>query len=77
MAIKFIGQAIQELQEQQLVSYTNLRGAGWLDSIGFNPTVGAIAAQTVVIVIMLAVLIFVMLDRRSRVSSAESVRNRV
>jgi high-affinity iron transporter len=77
MAIKFIGQAIQELQEQQLVSYTNLRGAGWLDSIGFNPTVEAIAAQTVVIVIMLAILIFVMLDRRSRVSSAESVRNRV
>jgi high-affinity iron transporter len=72
MAIKFIGQAIQELQEQQLVSYTNLRGAGWLDRIGFNPTVEAIAAQMVVMVIMLAVFTFVMWDRRGRVSALEA-----
>jgi high-affinity iron transporter len=74
MAIKFIGQAIQELQEQQLVSYTDLRGAGWLDSIGFNPTVEAIAAQLVVIT--LAIFTFVMLDRHRRISAAESARNR-
>src|SRR6266581_3090702 len=38
MAIKFIGQAIQELQEQQLVPYTELKRVSGLTSIGFNPT---------------------------------------
>ena len=40
--------------------------------IGFNPTVEAIAAQMVVMVIMLAVFTFVMWDRRGRVSALEA-----
>ncbi len=68
MAIKFIGEAIQEFQEQLIVSYTTLTGAGWLSNIGFNPTLEAVAAQTLVIV--LAVATFVTLDRRARTSAA-------
>jgi high-affinity iron transporter len=74
MAIKFIGEAIQEFQEQQLVSYTELRHGGWLAALGLNPTVEAVAAQTFVIV--LAVATFVMLDRRGRQTAGESARTR-
>lgn len=64
MAIKFIGEAIQELQEQQYVTYTELRSGGWLEALGLNPTVEAVAAQLFVVV--LAVFTFVVLDRRGR-----------
>ena len=70
MAIKFIGQAIQEFQEQQLLSYTDIRGGGWLTSVGFNPTIEAVSVQMVVIV--LAVLTFVVLNRRGRQNAVES-----
>ncbi|MCC6780267.1 MAG: FTR1 family protein [Hyphomicrobiales bacterium] len=68
MAIKFIGEAIQEFQEQLIVPYTSLAGAGWLTSIGFNPTLEAVAIQLSVIV--LAGVTFVVLDRRSRSGAA-------
>jgi high-affinity iron transporter len=69
MAIKFIGLAMLELQEQQLVPYTDLGGASWLASIGFNPSVEAIATQLVVI--LLAGLTFILLDRHSRIGGAQ------
>jgi high-affinity iron transporter len=74
MAIKFIGEAIQEFQEQQLVSYTEVRHGAWFDALGLNPTVEALAVQTFVIV--LAVATFVMLDRRGRQTAGESARTR-
>ena len=64
MAIKFVGQAIQELQEQQIVPYSGLKHVDWLSAIGFNPTVEAVATQLVVIA--LAVLTFLVFDRRGR-----------
>lgn len=64
MAIKFIGQAIQELQEQQIVPYSGLKHVDWLAVIGFNPTLEAVSTQLVVIA--LAVLTFLIFDRRSR-----------
>ena len=67
MALKFIGQATQEFQEQQLVSYTEFRGGRWLEAIGFNPTLEAAAAQAVVIV--LAIVTFIVIERRSRQSA--------
>ena len=69
MAIKFIGLAMQELQEQQLIPYTDLGGASWLASIGFNPSVEAIATQLVVI--LLAGLTFVLLNRHSRIGGTQ------
>jgi high-affinity iron transporter len=74
MAIKFIGQAVQELQEQQWLSYTELRGGGWLATIGFNPTVEALSVQLAVIA--LAIFTFIVMDRRGRESAANSARNR-
>jgi high-affinity iron transporter len=64
MAVKFIGEAIQEFQEQQIVSYTSIKGADWLSTAGLNPTLEAISAQ--IIVIVLAVVTFLVLDRRAR-----------
>ena len=64
LAVKFIGQAIQELQEQQIVPYSELRRADWLAALGFNPTLEAVSTQLVVIA--LAVLTFLIFDRRGR-----------
>ncbi|MDX3966185.1 MAG: FTR1 family protein [Bradyrhizobium sp.] len=72
MAIKFTGQSIQELQEQQIVPYTELRHTDWLAAVGFNPTLEGISTQLVVVV--LAVLSFLVVDHRGRKSSA-SVSN--
>ncbi len=49
MGIKFIGEAIQEFQEQNLVPFTELKGFAWLQSLGLNPTIEALSAQALVI----------------------------
>ncbi len=72
MAIKFIGQAIQELQEQQIVPYTELKRASGLASIGFNPTLEAVGTQ--LIVIALATLTLVAFDWRGRRNAAGRAR---
>ena len=52
MALRFIGAAIQEFQEQQLIPYDPIGSlAPWLMSIGFNPTWEALAIQGVVVVL--------------------------
>ena len=63
MAIKFIGEAMQEFQEQQYISYTVVRGGEWLLQIGFNPTWEAVIAQLVVVV--LAILTVTVFARRA------------
>jgi high-affinity iron transporter len=68
MAIKFVGEAIQEFQEQQYISFTELHGGTWLVDIGFNPSVEAVAVQLVVIA--LALVTFVLIDRRGRKAAA-------
>ena len=74
MALKFIGQAIREFQEQQLVTYTEFRGGRWLEAIGFNPTLEAVAIQLAVIV--LAAAIFMVLARRGRQKNTERLVDR-
>lgn len=63
-AIKFIGQAIQEFQEQQLIPYDEVAGGRWLAAIGFNPTFEAVAAQA--LVVLIAAVSFFALERRAR-----------
>jgi high-affinity iron transporter len=70
MAIKFIGQSIQELQEQQIVPYTELRRVDWLAVVGFNPTLEAISTQLVVVAF--AILTFLLFDRRGRKIAART-----
>src|SRR5260370_1184574 len=54
MAIKFIGEAVQEFQEQAIVPVTELKGAAWLGAIGLNSTVEALSIQLLVILFALA-----------------------
>ena len=74
MAIKFIGEAIQEFQEQQLIGYTEFSGSTWLSVIGFNPTIEALALQFAVIA--LAIVTFIALDRRGRQAVAAQAQKR-
>jgi high-affinity iron transporter len=73
MAIRFIGDAIQEFQEQQIVPYTQLRGTNWLSAVGLNPTVEAISAQLVVIAF--AAITFIVLEWRVRHAPRSAVEH--
>jgi high-affinity iron transporter len=54
MALKFIGDAILEFQEQNFIPTTPLEGAGWLETIGFNPTMEALTVQCLVGIFVIA-----------------------
>jgi high-affinity iron transporter len=62
MAIKFIGAAIQEFQEQSLLPVTDAPGGEVLASLGLNATYEALGAQ--VVVILLAVATYMVMRRR-------------
>lgn len=64
MAIKMIGDAMQEFQEQQIFSYTPVSGGAVLEALGLNPTVEAVTAQLAVIVF--AIVTYVVLNRRAQ-----------
>lgn len=64
MGIKFIGEAMQEFQEQTLVPFTPLKGFGWMETIGLNPTLEAVSAQ--LLVILFAVASFAVVQRNNR-----------
>lgn len=73
MALRFIGAAIQELQEQLLIPYDPVASANWLMTIGFNPTWEALAAQGTVVV--LAVVTFLVWRRTALRPSAVRQRS--
>jgi len=54
MGIKFIGEAIQEFQEQAMIPVTDAPAASFLTVIGFNPTLEALSIQLLVILLALA-----------------------
>jgi high-affinity iron transporter len=66
MAIKFIGEAVQEFQEQSVLPFTELKSVAWLDTIGLNPTLEALSAQLLVIVFALAT--YSVFQRNSRLA---------
>jgi len=66
MAIKFIGEAVQEFQEQTILPFTELKGVSWLSALGLNPTLEAMSAQLLVIVFALAT--YSVVQRNSRLS---------
>jgi high-affinity iron transporter len=53
-ALKFIGDAIQEFQEQSVVSTTPVAALGWLENIGLNPTQEALSIQFLTALFVLA-----------------------
>ncbi len=54
MGLRFIGGAVQELQERAILSYDALAAPDWLIALGVNPTWEAVAAQLAVAVIAAA-----------------------
>ena len=54
MAIKFIGEAVQEFQEQAILPVTELKGTAWLGAIGLNSSLEALSIQLLVILFALA-----------------------
>lgn len=50
MALKFIGNGLMELQEQQIIGYTDAPVPTFWSDLGLNPTWQAIALQLVIIV---------------------------
>jgi high-affinity iron transporter len=66
MALKFIGEAVQEFQEQAMLPFTELKSAAWLRAIGLNPSVEALSVQLLVIVFALAT--YSVLQRNSRLA---------
>src|ERR1700738_4853274 len=54
MAIKFIGEAVQEFQEQAMIPVTEIKGSGFFGAIGLNPSIEALSIQFLVILFALA-----------------------
>jgi high-affinity iron transporter len=66
MGLRFIGGAIQELQEQTVVSYTAAPVPHWLEQLGVNPTWEAIGTQLVIAVIAVASTLALKMRRPSQ-----------
>jgi len=74
MAIKFIGEAVQEFQEQAMLPVTELKSAAWLGAIGLNPSIEALSAQLLVIVFALAT--YSVVQRNSRLTREDKAAMR-
>ena len=74
MAIKFIGEAVQEFQEQSMLPFTELKSVAWLNAIGLNPTLEALSAQLLVIVFALAT--YSVVQRNARLSREDKAAMR-
>src|SRR5437868_2308636 len=66
MAIKFIGEAVQEFQEQAIIPVTSVGGSNFLTAIGLNPSMEALSIQLLVILFALAT--YAVFQRNSRLS---------
>src|SRR6195952_998519 len=66
MAIKFIGEAVQEFQEQAIIPVTAVKGSSVLTAIGLNPSVEALSIQLLVILFALAT--YSVFQRNSRLA---------
>jgi high-affinity iron transporter len=70
MALKFIGDAILEFQEQNFIPTTPLQGGSWLETIGLNPTVEALTVQCLIGIFVIAAFSLV---RREQMLSRQQV----
>src|SRR6476469_2256213 len=74
MALKFIGEAVQEFQEQAMLPFTELKSATWLRAIGLNPSLEALSVQLLVIVFALAT--YSVVQRNSRMAREDKAAMR-
>jgi len=70
MGLRFIGAALQELQERTVVSFTPAPIPHWLEALGVNPSWEAIGAQLVIAAIAVASTLALRLRRPSPPSNA-------
>jgi high-affinity iron transporter len=66
MAIKFIGEAVQEFQEQAIIPVTGVKGSNFLTAVGLNPSMEALSIQLLVILFALAT--YSVFQRNSRLA---------
>jgi high-affinity iron transporter len=71
MGLRFVGAALQELQERTVVSYTPVALPDWLVSLGLNPSWEAIGAQLVIAAIAVASTLVLRLRQPSSAVAAE------
>ena len=69
MAIKFIGEAVQEFQEQAIITVTEVKGSAFLSAIGLNPSMEALSIQGLVILFALAT--YSVVQRNNRLMRAD------
>ena len=74
MAIKFIGEAVQEFQEQAIIPVTAVKGSNFLTAIGLNPSVEALSIQLLVILFALAT--YSVFHRNSRLTREDKALKR-
>src|SRR5438128_4124955 len=53
MAIKFIGEAVQEFQEQAIIPVTEIKGSNFLTASGLNPRVDALSITIMLLLLAL------------------------
>jgi high-affinity iron transporter len=64
MAVKFIGEGLQEFQERQILPYHQVGSGSLVSTLGLNPTLEALLAQGAVV--LCAIATAVILHRRTR-----------
>jgi high-affinity iron transporter len=74
MAIKFIGEAVQEFQEQAIITVTEVKGSTFLSAIGLNPSMEALSIQGLVILFALATFSVVQRNNRLMREDKTSIR---
>jgi high-affinity iron transporter len=72
MAIKFIGEAVREFQEQTVIPFTEVPGKAWVSAIGLNPTWEALSLQ--LMVMLFAVATFSVIQRNARLVREDKAR---
>jgi high-affinity iron transporter len=74
MAIKFIGEAVEELQQASILPFTELKNVSWLGDLGLNPTLEALSLQLLVILFALAT--YSVVQRNSRLAREDKATMR-
>ena len=74
MAIKLIGEAVQEFQEQAIITVTEVKGSAFLSAIGLNPSMEALSIQGLVILFALAT--YSVVQRNNRLMRQEKAAAR-
>ena len=74
MAIKFIGEAVQEFQEQAIITVTEVKGSAFFTAIGLNPSMEALSIQLLVILFALAT--YSVFQRNSRLMREDKAASR-